>query len=342
MTRKPTISQFLVATSLALLLIPAIAFGQEKLSTEKAGTIGSPTGKIAFIRDKNVWTMDVSGINQTTITEVGNASGRLSWSSDNKKIAFTRSGKVNLQGPDNLGGNHKVYDVFLAYVDSATNNNTTYWYRLTDGIGSRDPEWSTDGKTLIYYKDMNANFVNAFLPNYQICLLSPPETGNEDLLRKDWQNMSEFFISPTMNADGMIAFVHMIKTSEGGFRQQGIAKLHRDKFMASLKSVDTQSKKMANFVAPAWSPDGKWLACISNSMDTPGLYLFSADFSEKYLVFTPPPVTSLITAAPSFSPDSKWLTFGTRDGSIWICDITGNGARRLTGPGMDTNPAWSK
>lgn len=342
MTKKSLVNSFLVAAGLVVLLVPAAVFGQSKLTAEKAGTIGGLTGQIAFVRDKNVWTMDASGINQKTITEVGNAGGRMSWSPDGRKIAFTRSGEVNLQGPDNLGGKHRVYDVFLAYVDSAEGGNTTFWYRLTDGVGSRDPEWSADGKTLIYYKDMNANYVNAFLPNYQVCTMTPPEEGVEELLRKDWQSIPEFFIAPTMNADGMIAFVHMVKTSEGGFRQQGIAKLHRDKFMASLTSVGEQSMKMSGLVAPSWSPDGQWLACISNSMNDPGVYLLSADFSERYLVFTPPPVTDLMTSAPSFSPDSKWMTFGTRDGSIWICDIMGNGARRLTGPGMDSNPAWSK
>jgi Tol biopolymer transport system component len=268
--------------------------------------------------------------------------GRVSWAPDGKRIAFTRSGSVELNAPDNLGGRHKVYDIFIAFVDSAMNNNTTFWYRITDGVGSRDPEWSADGKTIVYYKDMNANFVNAFLPNYQICTLSSPENGTEEILRRDWQNMTEFFISPTMNAAGDIVFTHMVKGAQGSFRQQGLAKLSKDNFMTPLSEVGRQSTRMANLVAPAWSPDGKWIACMSNSMTEPGVYIVSADFSEKYLVFDPPPATSMYTISPSFSPDSKWLTFSTRDGSVWICDIMGNGAKRLTGPGMDSSPAWSK
>jgi Tol biopolymer transport system component len=314
----------------------------EKMTAAKAGQIGAPTGKIAFIRDKRIWMMDASGAQQTKVCEIDNADGRVSWAPDGKKIAFTRSGMVDLKGPDNLGGKHKVYDIFIAYVDSALNGNTGFWYRITDGVGSRDPEWSADGRSMIYYKDMNANFVNAFLPNYQVCVMSPPESGTEELLRRDWQNMTEFLISPTMNAAGDVVFSHMIKSSEGNFRQSGLAKLPKSDFMASLTQIGQMSKKMPDMVSPAWSPDGKWIACISNNMTDPGLFILSADMTEKYLVFNPPPATTLSTMAPSFSPNSKWLTFSTRDGSIWICDITGNGAKKLTGPGLDSFPAWSK
>jgi Tol biopolymer transport system component len=327
---------------LALLLVTPGVFSADQLPAAKAGTIGKPSGQIAFIRNQNIWIMQATGAGQLKITEVLNADGRLSWSPDGTKIAFTRSGRVNLQGPDNLGGNHKVYDIFIAYIDSALNGNTSFWVRITEGVGARDPEWSADGQTLVYYKDMNANYVNAFLPNYQVCTMSPPEYGSEEILRKDWQNMSEFFVSPSMNARGDIAFGHMVKTSQGGFRPRGLAQLNRESFMAPLSKVGEQSQRMSGLVSPAWSPDNQWIACISNSMTNPGVYLLSADFSERYLVYSPPPVTSLLTTAPSFSPDSKWLTFATRDGSIWICDITGNGARRLSGPGLDSAPAWSK
>jgi Tol biopolymer transport system component len=77
-------------------------------------------------------------------------------------------------------------------------------------------------------------------------------------------------------------------------------------------------------------------------MNSPGLFIATPDLSERYLVFEPPVGTFVYPTAPSFSPNSKWLTFATSDGSVWTCDITGSNARRLTGPGTDQFPAWSK
>jgi len=329
-----------LATAIVLCLNSMPAIAVDKLPPTMAGTIGQPTGQIAFMRDKNIWIMDAHGGHQMVVTEVGNADGRMSWSPDGKKIAFTRSGNVNMQGPDNLGGKHKIYDIFVAYVDSALNGKTLWWYRLTDQLGSRDPEWQSD-ETILFYRDMNAREADAFLPNYQICTMDSAG-GHFEVLRPDWQNMTEFLTSPTMSPSGEIAFVHLEKPSQGMFRPRGIAKLHRDRFLVSMDSVRSLSGKMEGFISPGFSPDGKWIAYLNNSMSEPGVYISPADFSARYLVFAPPPGTTLQSFAPSFSPDSKWLTFSTRDGSIWICDITGNGLKRLSGPGMDGAPAWSK
>jgi WD40 repeat protein len=245
-----------------------------------------------------------------------------------------------MKGPDNLGGKHKVYDIFVAFLDSADNSNTMWWNRLTSELGARDPEWQPDG-TILFYRDVNARLADAFLPNYQVCTMDALG-DSEVILRKDWQNMNEFLISPSMAPNGDIVFVHMEKPTGGTYRPRGIAKLNREHFMVSLDSIRVLSGKMENYISPCFSPDGKWIAYYGNSMSEPGLYISPADFSEKYLVFTPPPGTNMQTYAPSFSPDSKWLTFATRDGSVWVCDITGNGAQRLSGPGMDASPAWSK
>jgi Tol biopolymer transport system component len=329
---------------LCILVLPTIlmslfwseAGAAERLSADKAGEIGEPKGRIAFLRGQNVWVMDVRGQNQMLVCEATNAEGRLSWAPDNRRIAFTRAGRVNYQSPAvGEGGMHKVYDLFLAFLDSAEVGRTNWWNRLTENLGSRNPEWNADGM-VIFTREMNANTVNATYPNYQICLVNP-DGGEEEILRKDWQMMGEFFMQPSINKYGEIAFAHFYE-----HKPQGIAVLPRDHFMTPVDSVRLMSEKMKEAVTPAWSPDGQWLAYVNNNINTPGLYMTTRDLKTQYVVFEPPPGTYVTTIAPSFSPDSKWLTFSTSDGSIWICDITGNQRRRLSGPGLDTAPAWSK
>lgn len=316
----------------------SVAVAAEKLPAAKAGEIGAPTGQIAFIRNGNVWIMNADGTGQEMICEVTNADGRLSWAPDGRRIAFTRSGKVQLQGPDPMvGGFHKVYDIFIAFLDSAYANNRLYWWRLTDDLGSRDPQWTLDGKEIVYWKDMNANIANALEPNYQVCIMDA-DGGNPGPIRKDWQNFgNDFLTSPSLSKNGEIAAVTMYDN-----KQQGLVVLPRNDFMVSVDSLRAITMGNLKKVAPAWSPDGKWLAYVYNDMNNPGVYIASPDLSEEYLVFTPPVGALLYTGPPSFSPDSKWLTFATLDGSIWICDITGNGGRRLTPGGLDRAPAWSK
>jgi Tol biopolymer transport system component len=308
----------------------------EPLPAEKAGEIGEPKGRIAFLRSGNVWVMDTRGQNQMLVCEATNAEGRLSWAPDNRRILFTRAGRVNYQSPAvGEGGMHKIYDLFLAFLDSAEAGRTNWWNRVTENLGSRAAEWNSDGLA-IFTREMNANTVNAAYPNYQICTMNPDD-GVETILRKDWQMMGEFFMQPSINKYGEIAFVHFHTE-----KPQGLAVLAKNKIMTPVDSVKVMSNEHKGAITPAWSPDGNWLAYVSNDLNAPGLYLLTRDLKETYIVFEPPPGVYVNTLAPSFSPDSKWLTFSTSDGSIWICDITGGQRRRVSGPGLDTSPAWSK
>lgn len=319
------------------LLFSGTSNAQESLSAEQAGTINPPTGKIAFIRDGDIWQMDVNGQNQDKVCASGNADGRLSWSPDNKTIVFTRSGLVSYQSPDKLGGKHKLYDIFLCFIDSAYANNRNYWYRITNDLGNRGPEWQKDGKRILFWKDMNANKINADAPNYQLCTMEP-DGSTVVLLRKDWQNLNfNYLIAPTLNAKGDIAAVYLNKS-----RQVGMVVLPADNYQPEMDSLLEVAETHKGMVAPTWSPDGKWIAYISNDLKKGGLYIATPDLSKSFLVSTAPVGTYMNTFSPSFSPDGKWITFSTTDGSIWIIDITGKGKLRLTGPGPDKAPAWSK
>jgi WD40 repeat protein len=307
----------------------------QKLPVEKAGEIGQPTGQIAFLRNQNVWLMNADGSQPRLISEVLNADGRLSFSPDNRQILFTRAGQVNYQSPDGFGGKHKVYDLFVAYIDSADNGTTHWWRRVSEDLGSRDAEWLADDR-VIFCKDLNANIVDAALPNYQICFT---DTASSEItvLRKDWQTANEFMTYPSLGPNEQIAFIHFYD-----LQPQGMAVLSVNDIMISWDSLRVLSKKMPKCMGPAWSPDGKWLAYVGTSMAEPGIFITTPDLKERYLVFEPPPNTYPFSQAPGWSPNSKWLTFATTDGSIWICDIMGNNLKRMTPPGLDRAPVWSK
>ncbi|MEW5993363.1 MAG: hypothetical protein AB1744_03080 [Candidatus Zixiibacteriota bacterium] len=331
----------------ALSAVPfTLAFAQTtgKLPAEKAGEIDRPQGRIAFIRDGNIWAMDAGGANPMMVCEATNADGRLSWSPDDKKIVFTRRGQVDVQGPDGGGGRHRLYDLFLASLDSAYANKPQFWFPLTGDVGNRYPEWTADPKVILFYKDVNANRVNAGEPNYQLATVeydektTQPQAGYVKVLRDDWESAGDaLLIMPTMGPNGEIACVAMYQQ-----KPQGLLVLEKDEYQLPLDSIKARSRQNLNCVAPAFSHDGKWIAYVNNNLNDGSLYIMTPDFKERYQVFSPPAPTALYTVAPSFSPDSKWITFSTNDGSIWITPITGEGAQRLTGPGSDKFPAWSK
>jgi len=327
-----TIAVFMV------LAIPALAAAQDKMPAEKAGTIGEPSGQIAFLREQNVWVMNWDGTDQRLVTEVTNAVGRLSWSADDKMIAFSRNGTVTAASPTlGEGGSHQVFDMFLAFPDSAANGNTKWWWRLTDNFGSRHPEFSTDGSRILFLKDLNAYQAFPLGPNYQPCTMDP-DGGNTKVLRKDHANPGEEFLRfPSMSPAGDLAAVYFAE-----MKPVGLVTVKAPNYTVSMKEMEKVAYANFNMLGPSWSPDGKWIACYSNDIKQQGLYIYSADLTEKYLVTGAPVGTYLSTIPAGWSPDGKWLTYATQDGSCWIIKITGEGARRISGPGLDRSPAWSK
>ncbi len=97
-------------------------------------------------------------------------------------------------------------------------------------------------------------------------------------------------------------------------------------------------------LAPAWSPDGKWIALISNRSIDPDLrpnaddlFVIPAKGGELRLIPTPLGPKG----QPSFSPDGRWIAYYGSEGedldyknnSLWIVPADGSGpARNLTEP----------
>lgn len=314
----------------------ASAWGIDKLPADRAGHISPADGQIAFLRDSSLWITNVIGTGQRLIQDAGNAVDVPSWSPDNRQIIFSRKGWITLDLPDNMGGGHTVYDLFIAYLDSAEIGNTFWYFRPTLDLGSRSVQWTTDNK-LIFEKDLNANTLNILEPNYQLIRMNPD--GSEiEVLRKDyqWASPGKHLKTPSLNKNGLWAF-----TVKNENKPAGMAVLHESKLNMPMDSIIMLANKNFNAAGPSWSPDGNWLAYVISNFDDNSVRIATPDLKEHFLVFEPP-VSANVYGSPSWSPDSKWLTFATTDGSIWICDITGTRVQRVTGPGQDSFPAWSK
>ncbi len=133
------------------------------------------------------------------------------------------------------------------------------------------------------------------------------------------------------------------------YKLDGIGYLPKER--THLWTVDAVSGKARQLTdhavydeqAPAWSPDGKWIALISNRSTDPDLrpnaddlFVMPAKGGDLRLIPTPAGPKS----QPSFSPDGRWIAYYGVDSeeleykntSLWIVPADGlSAARSLTG-----------
>ncbi|MCP4567908.1 MAG: hypothetical protein GY841_10050 [FCB group bacterium] len=344
-----------MAVSLAALLILLLSAGYimagpetptQNVSAElgKIKTGAKPPGRIAFLNEGDVWIMDTDGKNRQKVCAAGNARGRVSFSPDNKVIAFARRGKEASNLPSGEGGAHMLNDIFLAFVDSAS-VNTNWWNRITFGLGASSPEWSQDGTEIFCQNDANAGLVDYLVPNYQMSRVNAGG-GQEEFLRKDWQTLKTLMTMPTVTGNKQkVAYAiryNTDPTKEYAFQNAGVKIVNMSDIMQPESEMRKASAGLKTATAPSWSPDGQWLAYISNDLRNPGLYIVKHDLSDRRMVFAPSATQQLTVNPVGWSPNSQWMVFATGDGTIYTIDINGDHLTPITGSGSNGYPAWSK
>jgi Tol biopolymer transport system component len=317
--------------------------GSPQVQVMQKEEIGAkPGGLIAFVRDGNVWIMDSDGKNQQQICAADNGRGRLSFSPDNKMVAFVREGREASKLPSGEGGAHLLTDIFIAYLDSAR-TNPGWWKRWTFGLGASNPEWQKDGTIYVQY-DIHANEVDYILPSFQIAKIIG-EGDEFTVLRKDTESLNTSMRSPTLSPDGKkLAYEIFFDPDPNSYRPKfrGVKVIAMANIMMTEDSIRVPGKGLESAVAPSWSPDGKWLAFVENDLRNSGLYIFNTDSGEKRLVYSPPVTKQIMPNPPGWAPNSKWLCFATSDGVVYTVDINGDRLTPLTGTGNIGYPTWSK
>jgi Tol biopolymer transport system component len=89
--------------------------------------------------------------------------------------------------------------------------------------------------------------------------------------------------------------------------------------------------------APAWSPDGHWIAFQTEGDEDFTIYVMRADGSDLRQVTDSSPAR-----APVWSADGQWIMFGVSNNRIWRVRPDGSDLQPLTDPtGRQVSPAWS-
>ncbi|HSL22273.1 MAG TPA: S41 family peptidase [Vicinamibacterales bacterium] len=256
-----------------------------QVTTFKAGDVRWPSisadGKvIMFEHDFGIWKLDVGNRAAAPITlEIAaetqeNATEVRPFASEVDDYALEPSGRriaFSIHG-----------EVFTAPVEEGD------LVQITDGPArDRDPSYSPDGKTVAYVSDRSGR--------EEIYLASTDGAGAaQQITDLDALKLSLAW-SPDSKA---LAYV----SSDGKLRRYDVE---------TRRTIELATSKYGNISAPAWSPDGQWIAYARpDQVRTGDVYLVpAAGGDERRATFD-----SYHDAAPRFAPNGRKLYFIRSEG----------------------------
>ena len=255
----------------------------------------NPSGRILFVQHGHLAVWQDGKIQQ--LGDVSDAAWAR-WSPDGQRIAYVRMGD-------------SYSDLWVANADGSaakalTRNQPsgqpgTYNY-VQQAVWALMPAWLPDGSTIAYISDLNTakNF---------LWLIS--STGGQPRLVGATTRLGDNIEWPSVSPDGQRVVFALRVTGETELQRR-----------TDLWVVNLTTGEVAPLVqggdgnyAPAWSPDGQWIAFVSRHGEQNDLAVVSARGGQ------PVQLTTLGTvAAPAWSPDGQQLAFlvAEKDGSFSV------------------------
>ena len=328
MQRRYNLPHLILANVVVFVLTPLMvvvdAQAQIVFQSDRDGHVHPRFGWPSF----EIYVMEVDGKNQRRLTNHPNWDISPSWSPDGKRIAFMSDRDEHVI--DNIPGGLLNFEIYVMDADGGNQQN------LTNNPNSDSaPSWSPDGKRIVFASDRDGNR-DGNRENYEIYVMNADGNNQQRLTDNDF-----FDTGPSWSPDGkQIAFM---SRRAGHFI--GDFGLSYEIYVMDADGGNEQrlTENRKSDSSPSWSPDGKWIAFIS---DRKGdnvnyeIYVMDADGGNQRRLTN----NRVHDKSPSWSSDGKRIVFSSyRDGNgeIYVMDNDGGNQQKLTNnPHLDGAPAW--
>jgi WD40-like Beta Propeller Repeat len=305
-----------IAVAVVVLALPASA---------SAAYPGS-NGKIAFVRDNQIWTIDANGAGEAQLTSDPAPSTEPEWSPDGKKILYTRIISCGMPCT------HREVRVI-----NADGSGDTHVFGGPPEPDAYSPTWSPDSSTIAFVRLGSAG---------RPCICT---TYNVDLANPDGSNRHTYYTStdPIVLKDlewspkgDEVAFTG--DQPDYGYRFVNVKPLGPGDIRNPVPYVQGEIQSV-----PAWSPDAAKLAYLNDTYPASETEIWSVNSdSTGATQLTHDDVQEF---GEEWSPDGTKIVYSGEDpacsaacnGDLFVMNPDGTGVVRLTNTAAsETSPDW--
>jgi Tol biopolymer transport system component len=213
------------------------------------------------------------------------------------------------------------YDIYSINVDGSDQRRLT-----SDASDEFDPAWSPDGTKIAFVRNDGGN--------RDIWVMNPDGSGQARLTSDPASDRY-----PSWSPDNTSIVFRSNRRPSTSF---DIWKMRADGGDAVRVTADPGLWGQSLETDPAWAPDGRRIAFVSDRDGNREIYVVGADGNAPRRMTDNPAADQF----PAWSPDGSKIAFGTdRDGNeeIYVMNAAdGSGQTNLTNdPATDRYPAWS-
>ncbi len=178
-------------------------------------------------------------------------------------------------------------------------------HRKVTQFAEYDVKWPSIGSDAVVFEN-GGNLYVMDLPSEKVGRVSVLVPSDKPATRPEYRNVSKWITEWDLSPSA----------------KRAVLAARGDLFTVPAEKGDVRAvaaSSASHERDPAWSPDGRWIACFSDRTGEYEVWLFAADGSTASRQ-----VTKGLTAYPwtlNWSPDSKKLAFSDKTRTLWVCDV---------------------